>query len=211
LETKPRHAAAIALSSLADGTVFAWALVMTAVKDRSTSDSIDGGGRRVIVKEVDSGPLIDGSDAELYDETLVIVQIPSEPPHMFAERVERRLALAAHQAQRFNVAQLYVGLAQDQTQLAVRQSILVALATHLRAGTERSQLIIELPDATPADTRRRLFEAVDHMITSTRDGKLSVRFRIGASRSPRGSASGLAPRAERDDADESGGYSNRLS
>jgi hypothetical protein len=185
---------------------------MTPAQDRYASDLLDGGGRRVIVKEVDSGPLIDGSDAAQYEETVVIAQIPSEPPHMFAERVERRLALAAHQAQRFNVAQLYVGLAQDQSQLAVRQSILVALATHLRAGTERSQLIIELPDAIPADTRRRLFEAVDHMITSTRDGKLSVRFRIGASRSPRGSASGLAPQAaERDGADESGGYSNRLS
>lgn len=134
---------------------------------------------RLLVKELTSAALT-CQDAEQYDQTFVVAQLPGELPVRFALRTIQRLATLERSGHRVSCATFLAGLHSGPGVAAARRSIALALMQHQSNEGVPGGLVIEALAGVDEGARRELLSLVDDVLCSTASSPVPVRLRFAA-------------------------------
>ncbi|HKY41173.1 MAG TPA: hypothetical protein VJN18_34805 [Polyangiaceae bacterium] len=132
---------------------------------------------RLLLKELGSRPLTSGGAAD-FDETLVIVQTPGEPPAAFAQRAIDRIAALERSGRCFDAARFLTGTQCDPESSAARRRMTLTVASHAQARGGMSELVLDADATGDGRVRAELLELVDELLSNPDAHALPIRVRF---------------------------------
>lgn len=145
---------------------------------------------RCVVIESGSGR---PTQADGFDETLVVAQMRDEAPLAFAERVIDKIAAIERSGRRFESATVIAGDKHDRATQAARRLVVLALSAHARARGGMSDLTLASVGGAEPERSAELFQLAEELMQLPKADSIPVRVRfgLGVARAPR--PSGVFP------------------
>ena len=138
---------------------------------------------RCIVVECGSSSLAH-RDAEGFDETIAIAQMPGEPAALFAQRAIARIVGVERSGRHFESLTLSTGREYDPAARAARRLLVHGLSAHARSREQSVEVLLQgHVDASP-EQRCELLQLVGEVTASSSDA-VSVRLCFGESSAPK--------------------------